>query len=113
MSTAGFAITPEPPYYAVIFSSKRTEGDNGYDAMADAMAKLATEQQGYLGAESVRDSEGFGLTVSYWRDEVSVRNWKQVAPHLAAQRLGKERWYGHYELRIARVERAYFGPEGR
>lgn len=109
----GFATTPEPPYYAVIFTSTRTAGDHGYAAMADAMAELALQQPGNLGAESARSADGLGITVSYWQDEASIKAWKAVASHLAAQKLGKERWYDHYELRVAKVERAYSGPEGR
>jgi heme-degrading monooxygenase HmoA len=108
-----FAATPEPPYYAVIFSAQRTEGDHGYAAMAARMMELALAQPGCLGAESTRDDEGFGITVSYWRDEASLIAWKAQAEHMVAQRLGRERWYAHYELRVARVERAYSGPEGR
>ncbi|HXW26995.1 MAG TPA: antibiotic biosynthesis monooxygenase [Xanthobacteraceae bacterium] len=109
----GFATTPEPPYYAVIFTSRRTEGDHGYEAMAQAMFELALEQPGCLGAESVRDPGGLGITVAYFTDETAIRAWKENARHLIAQRLGKARWYSHYELRIAKVERAYTGPEGR
>jgi heme-degrading monooxygenase HmoA len=110
---AGFAATPETPYYAVIFTARRTAGDDGYAAMAQAMVDLALKQPGCLGAESVRDAEGLGITVSYFTDEEAIRAWKANAEHLVAQRLGKERWYSHYELRVARVERAYAGPEGR
>jgi len=110
---AGFASTPQPPYYAVIFTGQRTEGDDGYEAMAQAMYDLALEQPGCLGAESARGEDGLGITVSYFVDQSSIRAWQQNARHLVAQRLGKERWYSHYGLRIARVERAYFGPEGR
>jgi heme-degrading monooxygenase HmoA len=109
----GFARTPEPPYWAVIFTSRRTEGDNGYAAMAARMVELALAQPGCLGAESVRGSDGLGITVAYYKDEASIAAWKANAQHLVAQRLGKERWYTHYELRVARVERAYSGPEGR
>ena len=108
-----FAKTPEPPYYAVIFSSKRTDGDHGYAAMADEMVTLALAQPGCLGAESVRGADGFGITVSYFTDEAAIAAWKAHARHLVAQRLGIERWYEHYELRIAKVERVYGGPEGR
>jgi heme-degrading monooxygenase HmoA len=111
--SVGFADTLEPPYYAVIFTSKRTDGDHGYGAMADAMAELASKQPGYLGVESARVADGVGITVSYWTDQVSIRNWKQVSEHLAAQRFGRDRWYSHYRTRIAKVERAYAGPEGR
>jgi heme-degrading monooxygenase HmoA len=108
-----FARLPEPPYYLVAFSSLRREGDDGYAAMAEAMARLAAEQPGYLGAESARGSDGFGISNSYWADEAALVAWKAVAQHLLAQRLGKERWYHHYALRVARVERAYSGPAGR
>jgi heme-degrading monooxygenase HmoA len=108
-----FARTPEPPYWAVIFSAQRTEGDHGYAAMAAKMVELALARPGCLGAESARDAEGFGITVSYWTDEPAIAAWKAEAEHLVAQRLGRERWYAHYELRVARVERAYSGPEGR
>jgi heme-degrading monooxygenase HmoA len=110
---SGFAKTPEPPYYAVIFTALRTEGDDGYGAMAKAMFELALAQPGCLGAESVRGGDGLGITVAYFSDEASIGAWKQNTRHLEAQRLGKERWYSHYELRVAKVERAYSGPEGR
>ena len=109
----GFATTPEPPYYAVIFTSQLTADDNGYEAMADAMMTLALEQPGCLGAESARGPSGLGITIAYFTDETAIRAWKQNSEHMVAQRRGKERWYAHYELRIAKVERAYSGPEGR
>lgn len=100
------AETPEPPYYAVIFSSVRTAGDDAaYGAMAERMAALASQQPGFLGMESAR--EEVGITVSYWRDLDSIRAWKRHAEHLEAQRLGRRRWYGRFHLRVARVERAY------
>jgi heme-degrading monooxygenase HmoA len=102
-----FAETPQPPYYVVTFSSIRTADDQGYGAMADRMAELALQQPGCLGAESARDADGFGITNSYWADEESLKAWKQVASHLAAQRIGRDRWYRQYKDRIARVERAY------
>ena len=107
----GFAATPQPPYYAVIFTSKRTDGDQGYEAMAHAMFELALKQPGCLGAETARGADGIGITVAYFTDETSIGHWKQNVQHLVAQRLGKERWYSHYELRVAKVERAYSGPE--
>lgn len=99
------ANTPQAPYYAVIFTSLRTEGDHGYDEMAERMAALAALQPGYLGVESVR--EGVGITVSYWRDLASIRAWKAQADHLVAQQTGRRQWYAQYKTRIARVERDY------
>lgn len=110
---AGFARTPKPPYYAVIFTSLLGGDDAGYAAMGDAMFALALAQPGCLGAETVRGDDRLGITVSYWRDEASILAWKAEAQHMAAQKYGIAKWYDHYELRIARVERAYSGPEGR
>ena len=104
----GLAATPEPPYYAVLFTARRTPADDaGYAAMAEAMEALAARQPGYLGIESARGANGLGITISYWTDPDSVRAWKQHAEHLVAQRLGREKWYEHYFLRVCRVERAY------
>ena len=100
------APTPNPPYYAVIFSSQRTEGDQGYGQAASRMLELAREQPGFLGVESARE-DALGITVSYWSTAESIARWKQDAEHLVAQQLGKDAWYEHYELRVARVERAY------
>lgn len=99
------ASTPEPPYVAVIFSSVRTDGDNGYDAMAKAMFDLASTQPGFLGSEDAR--EDIGITVSYWRDEAAAQAWKQVAAHLVAQRRGRDIWYSDYRVRVAQVLREY------
>ncbi|MGC8513766.1 MAG: antibiotic biosynthesis monooxygenase family protein [Acidimicrobiales bacterium] len=97
--------TPDPPYVAVIFTSTRTEGDYGYEAMAQTMMELASKQAGFLGLESARDD--VGITVSYWVDRASARAWKEVAEHGVAQRLGREIWYSDYRVRIATVDRDY------
>jgi len=101
------AETPAPAYVAVIFTSVRTDGDDGYAAMAATIERLAREQPGYLGIEAAR--EGVGITVSYWRDEASAKAWKEVGAHLVAQRRGREVWYRDYRVRIAHVTRDY-GP---
>jgi heme-degrading monooxygenase HmoA len=101
-----FANTPEPPYYAVIFTSQRV-ADEGYAEMSEQMADLARQQPGYLGIESARGADGLGITVSYWRDAESIVNWKRVAEHREAQRRGRDEWYGGYVTRVCKVERAY------
>lgn len=108
-----FAETPDPPYYAVIFASLRTPGDDGYGETADRMVELARTMPGYLGIETVRGADGFGITVSYWTSEESIAAWKRQAEHRAAQEKGRTQWYAHYQLRIARVERAYEGPPAK
>lgn len=99
------ATTPAAPYYAVIFTSLRTAGDNGYSAMAEAMVKLAATQPGFLGIESAR--EGLGITVSYWDSFESIAAWKQNSAHLVAQQRGRDFWYAEFKVRICRVERDY------
>lgn len=105
MAASGIAKTPEPPYYAVIFSSHRTDGDNGYADMAQRMVELASEQPGFLGMESAR--EHVGITVSYWESLEAIRHWKQHAQHQEAQRLGHQIWYSSFRIRVAKVEREY------
>ena len=105
---ARFARTPEPPYWAVLFTSQRTAEDpEGYGRMAAALEQLAPEQPGFLGLESARDASGLGITLAYWESEEAIAAWKRVAAHRQAQRLGHERWYEDFVLRVARVERAY------
>lgn len=101
------AQLPAPPYYVVTFASQRTAGDDGYGAMADEMVALAARQPGYLGVESARGADGFGITNSFWADEASIRAWKAEVDHLEAQRRGRADWYAAYAVRVGRIERAY------
>ncbi|GGA46496.1 antibiotic biosynthesis monooxygenase family protein [Psychrobacillus lasiicapitis] len=95
------------PYYAVIFSSQRTDGDKGYAKMADKMVELASLQEGFLGVESARDNE-LGITVSYWSSLESIKKWKNHSAHLIAQEKGKKVWYQSFSLRVCKVERDNF-----
>lgn len=99
---------PPPPYVAVIFTSIQEDGPlDGYGQTAMDMVRLAAEQDGYIGYESARDEDGTGITISYWQDDNSIRNWKRQADHMAAQKAGREKWYRTFVTRIARVERHY------
>ena len=102
MST--IAKTPRPPYYAVIFTSLRTPIEEGYDSTADQMVKLGSEQPGFLGIESMRSADGLGATISYWRSLEDIARWRNVFEHLVAQKLGREKWYRAFTLRVAKVE---------
>jgi len=97
--------TPRPPYYAVIFTSLRTPGDNGYEKMANRMVELAEKQEGFLGVESAR--ENVGITVSYWSSLESIKAWKMNAEHQHAQKQGYENWYSSFKVRISKVEHEY------
>ena len=114
MYDARFARLPEPPYYAVVFSSLRNgEDEAGYQAAALRMLELAALQPGYLGAESARGGDRFGITVSYWASEAAIGAWKQHAEHAATRAHGRGHWYDHFELRVAKVERAYGKTQSR
>lgn len=102
----GFAHTPEPPYYAVIFTSRRNAGEGGYGVVADRMVELAGKQPGFLGVESARGEDGVGITVSYWESEEAIAGWKAHVEHAAARGRADD-WYAHFQVRVARVERAY------
>lgn len=98
------ARTPVPPYYAVIFTSVRTEGGHGYAAMANRMRELASQQPGFLGFESARQK--LGISVSYWSSLESIHAWKTQAEHRAAQDRAQD-WYRALRVRVCRVEREY------
>jgi len=102
------AALPEPPYYSVIFASQRSTSDaDEYGEAAARMVDLAARQPGFLGVDSARAASGFGLTVSYWRDEASIAAWKRDAEHAATRERGRNAWYDAFEVRVAKVERAY------
>lgn len=103
---ANIANTFQTPYYAVIFTSQRTDGDRGYGKMAEKMVELASEQKGFIGVESARDNE-LGITVSYWDSLEAIKNWKENSIHKIAQEKGKAEWYKNYTVRICKVESAY------
>ena len=99
------AKTPNPPYYAVIFTTLRTENDEGYEDTAKKMEELAKQQKGYLGIESAINE--VGITVSYWKNVEAILNWKNNAEHTIAREQGRALWYKKYHLRICKVERDY------
>ncbi|MFM1932975.1 MAG: hypothetical protein RL226_2278 [Bacteroidota bacterium] len=99
------ARTPQPPYYAVIFTSLQSQSTDGYAAMAEQMSNEVEQMEGFLGMEHARD--GVGITISYWKDEESIARWKAHRDHRIAQEKGKRDWYESYKVRVARVERDY------
>lgn len=98
---------PEPPYYAVIFTSQRSTVADGYGDMADLMVTLAAQQPGFLGIDSARGSDGLGMTVSYWRSLDDIAAWRNHSEHQLAQQLGRAQWYSRYTLQVALVVRAH------
>lgn len=99
------AKTPQPPYYAVIFTSVKNKNDKEYNQMAIKMEELAKQQSGFLGVESAQ--EEVGITVSYWQSLEAIQQWKSNIDHIEAQQKGISIWYKNYKVRIAKVERDY------
>lgn len=111
MTGTSFAALPPPPYHAVIFSSLRSAGDaEAYEEASERRLALARKQPGFLGAQSARGADRFGLTDSYWRDEAAIPAWREHAEHAQVRRYGRTAWYDHFEVRAARVERAFGRP---
>lgn len=100
------AATPEPPYYVVMFTSLRTDVEEGYAEAAQRMLELAAQQPGFLGVESAR-SDGLGITLSYWQSEEAIRAWREHAEHRLVREQGRSTWYESFVTRVAKVERAY------
>ena len=100
-------LNNEPPYYAVIFTSKKNLNDDGYSEMAKRMELLSAAESGFLGIQSARGEDGLGITVSYWKSLEDIRKWKSHLDHREAQAKGKSHWYQGYEVRICKVERQY------
>ncbi len=98
---------PASPHYAAIFSSVRTENNDGYDEWNDKMFELVKNNDGYLGHESYRNEDKTGVTISYWRDLESLSQWRNETLHKKAQELGRLKWYSHYRIRVCKVERDY------
>jgi len=101
------ANTPKPPYIAAIFTSMRTNIEEGYEQINELLCKELGGFEGYLGHETFRDKNGFGINVSYWKDMESLKRWRDNTLHQKAQELGKEKWYKNYKLRICTVEMDY------
>lgn len=98
------ATTPEPPYYAVIFTSIRSDAAADYAETARRMVELAAQQPGFLGFESAR--EAIGISVSYWSSLEAIKAWKDNVEHRGAQARAHD-WYTAFRVRVCRVEREY------
>lgn len=99
--------TPKPPYYTVVFTSIRTKIDEGYSKLNDELWEDVQKLEGFIGAESMRGDDGFGVTVLYFKDMETIREWSKYQKHIGAKQLAKEKWYSDYRVRIAKVEREY------
>ncbi len=97
----------EPPYYAVIFTSKKSRDQAGYPAAAERMQALCDQQPGFLHMVHATTDEGYSVTTCYWQDLEAIAAWKANREHAAAQAQGIEQWYDLYHIEVARIEKAY------
>jgi heme-degrading monooxygenase HmoA len=100
-------MKPNTECFAVIFTSNRTEGDNGYAEASERMMQLVAEQPGFLGIDSIRGADGVGITVSYWESEAAILAWREHPEHRVIQARGRAEWYSAFQTRVCRVEREY------
>ncbi|MDR9865637.1 antibiotic biosynthesis monooxygenase family protein [Pseudomonas baetica] len=100
-------MTPNEPCFAVIFTSTRTEVDNGYAEASERMMELVVEQPGFLGIDSIRGADGVGITISYWESEAAILAWQQHPEHRVIQARGRSIWYSAFQTRVCKVEREY------
>lgn len=98
------ANTPKPPYYAVIFTAETQDDLSGYHDMVEQLRIIVEKQDGFLGMESAGEQKE--ITVSYWKDEESIRAWKADPTHQSAQKNWKK-WYKNYSVRVCKVKRDY------
>ncbi|WP_461082876.1 antibiotic biosynthesis monooxygenase family protein [Streptomyces deserti] len=103
----------EPPYYAVVFTSVRTDDDAGYGETAERMEELVREIPGFLGMDHARTPGGLSITVGYFRDAAAIEEWRGDAEHRTAQKRGREQWYERYTVHVAKVERSHGYERGR
>ena len=90
----------------VLFRSKLVDAPDGYAEMAQEMLDLAKTMPGFIDVKSFKADDGERLTLVWWQDEDTLRQWRTNARHLVAQKAGRERWYQYYKLEVAEVKRA-------
>jgi heme-degrading monooxygenase HmoA len=90
----------------ILFRSKLTgQAGDDYQAMNDEMQALVPQNPGFIDVKSFKAEDGERLTVVWWRDEESLREWRQQVRHRIAQKTGREKWYEYYNMEVASVIR--------
>lgn len=95
---------------AVIFELEPAEGRaTDYFDTAAALKPQLSEIDGFISVERFESlaTPGRYLSLSFWRDEAAVRQWRNTAEHRAAQAAGRGGVFAGYRLRVAEVLRDY------
>lgn len=95
---------------AVIFEVEPANGDAApyLDIAAGLIDELRTID-GFLSVERFQSltTPGKLLSLSFWRDEDSVKRWRTLDSHRRAQQAGRGGVFQNYRLRVAQVLRDY------
>ena len=97
----------DAPYYALIFTSRKSAELEGYADAAERMQTLCAAQPGFIRMVHAVTDEGESVTTCYWEDLAAISAWKANLEHRAAQEQGTAQWYDEYQVEVARIERAY------
>ncbi len=90
----------------ILFRSKLTgQAGEDYQAMNAEMETLVRQNPGFIDVKSYKAEDGERLTVVWWRDEESLREWREQMRHREAQNAGRKKWYAYYKMEVANVTR--------
>jgi heme-degrading monooxygenase HmoA len=95
---------------AVIFELTPAEGRFAdYKRLAEELSAELKKIDGFLSVERFESISrpGHFVSLSFWRDEEAVRQWRNLANHRAAQKQGRAGIFRSYRLRVANVIRDY------
>ncbi len=102
-----FAHEIPPPYYVVVFTSRRTEVDDGFSVLDAKLYEKAQTYPGFLGMNSFRVADGWGVALVYWKTLENIDAWRRDEQYRAAKEKGRTVWYSDFWVEICRVEQSY------
>ncbi|WFE75833.1 antibiotic biosynthesis monooxygenase [Roseinatronobacter sp. S2] len=95
---------------AVIFEAEPAAGKQAeYLALAADLRPPLDEIDGFISIERFESltTPGKVLSLSFWRDEAAIAQWRNMNAHREVQAAGRSRVFSDYRLRIAVVQRDY------
>jgi heme-degrading monooxygenase HmoA len=95
---------------AIIFESwPHPDRADAYLEAAARLKPLVEAQEGFISIERFESvtNPGKFVSISYWRDEEAVRNWRNVEQHRRVQEAGRKSIFADYRLTVAQVLRDY------
>jgi heme-degrading monooxygenase HmoA len=105
-----FAVQKLSNMVAVIFETVPAEGKKDeYFAIAEKLRPELNKIPGFISIERFQSVANPGkiLSLSFWKDEESITQWRNVGMHRQAQAKGRISVFSDYRLRVAHVVRDY------